>query len=99
MNKFINYTEFMHYLIDDEKAAEKGGEIVKGILKGKSPRLTNIAEQMDGQSESNYKAIHRFIGQTDVKEGLLRLSSKETKPIRVRKGAAVEVEKQHCAVS
>lgn len=77
MNKFINYSEFMHYLIDDEKAAEKGGEIVQGILKGKSPRLTNIAEQMDGQSESNYKAIHRFIGQTDVKESLLRLYQEE----------------------
>ena len=77
MNKFINYSELMHYLIDDEKAAEKGGEIVKGILKAKSPRLTNIAEQMDGQSESNYKAIHRFIGQTDVKEALLRLYQEE----------------------
>ena len=73
MNKFINYSEFMHYLIDDEKKADKGGEIVKGLLAAKSPRLSNIAEQMEGQSESNYKAIHRFIGQTDVKEALLRL--------------------------
>lgn len=77
MNKFINYSGLMHYLIDDEKAAKRGGEIVKGILEARSPRLTNIAEQMDGQSESNYKAIHRFIGQTDVKEALLRLYQEE----------------------
>jgi len=77
MNKFINYSEFMHYLIDDEKAAEKGGEIVKGILEAKSPRLSNIAEQMDGQSESNYRAIHRFIGQENVKAALMRLYQEE----------------------
>ena len=51
MNKFINYSEFMHYLVDDEKKANKGGEIVKAILAAKSPRLTNIAEHMDGQSD------------------------------------------------
>jgi hypothetical protein len=67
----------MHYLMDDEKRAEKGGEIVKAILEAKSPRLTHIAEEMEGQSESNYKAIHRFIGQTDVKEALLRLYQEE----------------------
>jgi len=77
MNKFINYSEFMHYLIDDEKKAEKGGEIVQGILAAKSPRLTHIAEEMQGQSESNYKAIHRFIGETDVKAALLRLYQEE----------------------
>jgi len=73
MNKFINYSEFMQYLIDDEKKAEKGGEIVQGIIGAKSPRLTHIAEEMKGQSESNYKAIQRFIAGTDVKEALLRL--------------------------
>lgn len=77
MNKFINYSEFMHYLLDDEKKAEKGGEIVKAILEARSPRLTNIAEQMEGQSESNYKAIHRFIRQADVKTALLRLYQEE----------------------
>ena len=77
MNKFINYSEFMHYLMDDEKKADKGGEIVKAILAAKSPRLTNIAEQMDGQSESNYKAIHRFIKQVDVKAALMRLYQEE----------------------
>jgi hypothetical protein len=77
MNKFINYSEIMHYLIDDEKKAKKGGEIVQGILAAKSPRLTHIAEEMPGQSESNYKAIHRFIGETDVKAALLRLYQEE----------------------
>jgi hypothetical protein len=35
--------------------------------------LKEKAEEMAGQSESNYKAIHRFIGETDVKGALLRL--------------------------
>ena len=77
MNKFINYTEFMQYLIDDEKKAKKGGEIVQAILAAKTPRLTRIAEEMKGRSESNYKAIHRFIGDTDVKAALLRLYQEE----------------------
>jgi len=77
MNKFINYSEFMHYLMDDEMKAEQGGEIVQAILEAKSPRLTHIAEAMKRQSESNYKAIHRFIGQTDVKAALLRLYQEE----------------------
>jgi len=77
MNKFINYSEFMQYLIDDEKQAKKGGEIVRGILAAKSPRLTHIAEQMAGQSESNYKAIQRFLGETQVQEALLRLDQEE----------------------
>ncbi len=77
MNKFINYSTFMQYLIDDEQKAEKGGEIVQGILAAKSPRLTHIAEEMKGQSESNYKAIHRFIAGTDVKAALMRLYQEE----------------------
>ena len=77
MNKFINYSEFMQYLIDDERQAKKGGEIVRGILAAKSPRLTHIAEQMAGRSESNYKAIQRFLGETHVEEALLRLYQEE----------------------
>jgi len=77
MNKFINYSELMHYLMDDEKAAEKGAAIVKAILAGKSPRISNIAEQMNGQSESNYRAVHRFVAQVDVKAALLRLYQEE----------------------
>ena len=63
----------MFYLIADEKKAEKGGEVVHGILVTQSPRLTNKAEKMDGQSESNYKAINRFIRETDEKEVFLWL--------------------------
>ena len=77
MNKFINYSAFMQYLMDDEKKAEKGGEIIQGILAARSPRLTHIAEAMPGQSESNYRSIHRYIGQTDVQAALLRLYQEE----------------------
>jgi hypothetical protein len=68
MNKFINYSVFLHELIDDQQKAEK--EIVQGILGAKSPRLTHIVEETKWQSQSNCKAIHRFIGQTEVKEAL-----------------------------
>ncbi len=77
MNKFINYSEFMQYLIDDEKQAKKGGAIIHGIIAAISPRLTHIAEEMQGKSESNYKAIHRFLAETNVKEALLRLYQEE----------------------
>ena len=67
----------MHYLMDDENIAEKGAAIVKAILAGKSPRISNIAEQMAGRSESNYRAVHCFAAQVDVKAALLRLYQKE----------------------
>ena len=72
MNKFINYSDFMHYLISDEKAAEKGGEIVQGILKAKSPRISRIADEMPGRYEANYKMIQRFLKSADLKTGLQR---------------------------
>ena len=70
MNKFINYSEFMQYLLDGGKQAKKGGEIVQGIIAAKSPRLTHIAEEMQEKSESHNKAIHHFLGETNVKEAL-----------------------------
>jgi hypothetical protein len=67
MNKFINDAAFMHDLIDAVKRAEKGSEIAQAILAAKLPRLTHSAEEIKRRSESNIKAVHRFIRQTDVK--------------------------------
>jgi hypothetical protein len=72
MDKCINFCEFMRYVFDEEKLAEQGAVIVKGLLEAQSPRLTNISEKMDGNSSSNYKVIQRFLKKVDLKRLLLR---------------------------
>jgi hypothetical protein len=71
MDKCINFSRFWRYLLEDERLAKHGAEITKGLLEAQSPRLTNIAEHMPGQSERNYKTIQRFLKQTDLKRQLL----------------------------
>ena len=77
MLKCINYSGFMQYLFDDEKLANKASEIVRALLEAQSPRISNIAEKMEGKSESCYKAIQRFLGQANLKKGLWRLFQEE----------------------
>jgi len=72
MDKCINFSAFMGYVLDDEKLAEQGATIVKGLLEAQSPRLTNISEKMEGNSSSNYKVIQRFLKKVDLKRLLLR---------------------------
>lgn len=73
MDKCINFSEFMRYVFDDEKQAEQGAAIIKGLLEAQSPRLTNISEKMDGNSSRNYKVIQRLLKKVDLKRLLLRL--------------------------
>ena len=77
MLKFINISEFMRYLFDDEGQVLKAAKIIRALLKAQSPRLSNIAEQMEGKSDSCYKVIQRFIARTDIKRKLLRLFQEE----------------------
>jgi hypothetical protein len=42
-------------------------------LEAQSPRLTNISEQMTGNSSSRYKEIQRFLKKVDLKKSLMRL--------------------------
>jgi hypothetical protein len=72
MDKCINFQAFLRPLFDEEKLVKQGAEIMEGILKAQSPRLTNIAEKMSGQSERNYKVIQRFLQQVSMKQQLLR---------------------------
>jgi len=44
MDKFINFGEFMRYLLDDKNLAAHGSKIIQAFLEAQSPRLTNIAE-------------------------------------------------------
>jgi hypothetical protein len=46
---------------------------VNGILKARSPRLSEIARAMKGNEAANYKVIQRFLEAHDPREVLLRL--------------------------
>ena len=61
MDKFINFSTFMRYLLDDVKLAEQGSKIVRALLDAQSPRISNIAEKMRGKSASCYKMIQREV--------------------------------------
>jgi len=73
MNKFTHLLRFVQPLFDDEDAARKAKKIVEGILKARSPRLSDIAREMRGKDEANYKCIQRFLAQSTPQEALLRL--------------------------
>jgi len=73
MDNFINYQEMMEYMFDDKKEGEKAAKIARGMIKAQSPRVTDIAERMEGKSETSRKMIHRFLHQTNTKEAMLRL--------------------------
>jgi hypothetical protein len=77
MDKFINFSAFMRYLLDDAKLAEQGSKIIRALLEAQSPRLSNIAEKMKGKSASCYKMIQRFLDKVDLKQVLLRFYQEE----------------------
>lgn len=77
MDKCIKFDEFMRYLFDDEKLVKKADQILQAMLDAQSPRMTNIAEKMEGNSAGNYKAIQRFLGEIDLKQVLVRLYQEE----------------------
>jgi hypothetical protein len=77
MNKCINFYEFWRPILDDERLAKQGAEIMKGLLEAQSPRLTNISEKMAGRSERGYKMIQRFLKKVDLKRLLLRFYQEE----------------------
>jgi hypothetical protein len=72
MDKCINFSAFMRYLFDDRKMVEQGSKIIRALLEAQSPRLSNIAEKMTGNSASCYKRIQRFLHKVDMKQVLLR---------------------------
>jgi len=71
--EFTRISAFMQHLFDRESVARRATEIVAGILEGRSPRLSDIAQHMPGTPAANYKAIQRFIAGTDLKAVLRRL--------------------------
>lgn len=73
MDKFINISEFMRAVFDDEKMAQQASEIGQAIMAARSLRLTDISAEMEGKSDAGYKRIQRFLKATDPREQLWRL--------------------------
>ena len=73
MNKFTQLLQFVQYLFDDDDTARKAKKIVEGILKARSPRLSDIAREMSEKEETNYKSIQRFLANNSPQNALLRL--------------------------
>jgi hypothetical protein len=64
-------------LFSTDKQAKKAGEVIEGIMRAKSPRLSDIAGAMKGKYEANYKKIQRFLDDTQPKEQLQMLFNEE----------------------
>jgi hypothetical protein len=77
MNKFTQLGDFLTYLFDDEKATEKARVIAEGILRARSCRISEIAREMPGSEEANYKCVQRFLAGESLGSNLLRLYQEE----------------------
>jgi hypothetical protein len=64
-------------LFANEKQAKKAGTVLEGILDAKSPRISDIADAMDGEYEANYKQVQRFLAESTPKEQLHMLFNEE----------------------
>jgi hypothetical protein len=73
MNKFTHLSQYLGYLFDDSTAVKKAEEIVGGILKARSARLSDIAREMPGGEARNYKYLQRFLQSEPLEQVLLRL--------------------------
>lgn len=69
----IKLSGFTRELFDDADVAQQAARILQAQLKAQSPRFSDIARQMDGQPESNYKQLQRFMHKVDLKAMLWRL--------------------------
>ena len=69
--------KFAHELFDGEEEAAKAAAILKAILDGRSPRLSEVAQNMEGNPEANYKAVQRFLRWAEPQKALKRLYVEE----------------------
>jgi hypothetical protein len=77
MDKCTQVLPFVKDLFDEPGTAWKAARIIGGLLKGRSPRLSDISRAMDGNEAANYKCIQRFLDTQDVSGVLLRLFREE----------------------
>jgi hypothetical protein len=83
MDKCIRFYEFAKQLFDDDRSAEKASQIIEGIIQAQSPRISDIADQMEGNEAANYKMIQRFIRKEDIAAKLKRLFNEEAEYVLV----------------
>jgi len=70
---FRRMEQFTDYLFDSKDQARKAALILKAILQARSPRLSDISQEMPGNPEANYKALQRFLATSEPREALWRL--------------------------
>ena len=69
--------EFAGVLFDGEEEADKAAGILQAILDARSPRISDISQNMPGIPEANYKAIQRFLRWAEPQKALKRLYLEE----------------------
>ena len=57
---------------------DKSARIVKGILDARSPRISDISNNMDGNADANYKTIQRFIDKNGTRDAIHRLYNEDS---------------------
>jgi len=77
MYKFMRILEFAKPLFGSEQSAKKASQIMESILVSQSPRISDIADKMDGNYESNYKKVQRFLKKEDLLPVLGQLFNEE----------------------
>lgn len=92
MDKCIRIFEFAKQLFPDQKTAQRAGQILLGIMEACSPRLSDIASKMPGQTAANYKRIQRFLHEHDPREALKLLFNEEAEFVI---GDPTEIERPH----
>ncbi len=69
--------QFAGELFDGEEEADKAAPLLKAILEARSPRISDLAQNIPGNPEANSKAIHRFLRWADPQKALKRLYLEE----------------------
>lgn len=73
MIKCTQILPFLQPLFDNRATALKASRITVGIIRGRSPRISDIAREMSGNEDANYKMIQRFLESIDPQAVLLRM--------------------------
>ena len=64
---------YLSSLFDREDQAKKAAMIILGILKARSPRITEVARAIPKAFFAGHKMIYRLLKRAPLKEALLRL--------------------------
>lgn len=77
MDKFIRISEFVQQLFSDARTANQASQIIEGIMEVRSPRLSEIAAKMPGNTDASYKRLQRFLQENDPQANLKMLFNEE----------------------